>query len=66
MFDIIIIIVFLGFESAFWHVPVTIATSKDPSAVKFVLDKHSDTVTVEGMGPNDWILVSETLWIFVV
>ena len=41
-----------------WHVPVTIATSKNPSAVKFVLDKRSETITVEGVGPDDWILVS--------
>lgn len=41
-----------------WHVPVTIATSKNPAAVKFVLDKHLDTITMEGVGPNDWILVS--------
>ena len=48
----------VGFESVLWHVPVTIATSKNRTAVKFVLDKCSDTVTVEGVGPNDWILVS--------
>ena len=41
-----------------WQVPVTIATSKNPAALKFVLDKSSTTVTVEGVGPDDWILVS--------
>ena len=40
-----------------WKVPVTIATSKNPAALKFVLDKGSTTVTVEGVGPDDWILV---------
>lgn len=47
-----------GFESLLWHVPVTIATSNNPTAMKFVLDKCSDTITVEGVGPNDWILVN--------
>lgn len=41
-----------------WNVPITIATKTNPEAVKFVLDKASDTVTIEGVGPNDWILVS--------
>ena len=40
-----------------WQVPVTIATSKNPAAVKFVLDSQSTTITVEGVGPEDWILV---------
>lgn len=47
-----------GFESMLWKVPVTIATSKNPAALKFVLDSSSTTVTVEGVGPDDWILVS--------
>lgn len=42
-----------------WQVPVTIATSKNPAAMKFVLDKASATVTIEGVGPDDWILVSQ-------
>ena len=41
-----------------WRVPVTIATSKNPAALKFVLDTSSTSVTVEGVGPDDWILVS--------
>ena len=41
-----------------WNVPVTIATKANPEAVKFVLEKESDTVTVEGVGPDDYILVS--------
>lgn len=47
-----------GFESMLWRVPVTIATSKNPAALKFVLDTSSTTVTVEGVGSEDWILVS--------
>lgn len=42
-----------------WQVPITIATSKNPAAVKFVLCEMSATVTVEGVGPDDWILVSQ-------
>ena len=34
-----------------------IATSKNPAAIKFVLDSRLTTVTVEGVGPDDWILV---------
>ena len=46
-----------AFESYQWKVPVTIATSNNPAAVKIVLDKPSDTVTIEGVGADDWILV---------
>ena len=46
-----------GFESFLWHVPVTIATGDSPTAKKFILSKHCDSVTVEGVGPDDWILV---------
>ena len=46
-------------ESVLWHVPVTVATSTNRTAKKFVLEKHSDTVTVKGVGPSDWILVSK-------
>ena len=46
-----------GSDSRLWQVPVTIATRKNPEAMKFVLDKASMTVTVEGVGPDDWILV---------
>ncbi len=48
-----------GHESVLWKVPVTIATSKNPAAVKFVLEGQSTTVTVEGVGPDDWIMVRE-------
>ena len=41
-----------------WQVPITIATSQNPNALTFLLDKPSTTVTLEGVGPNDWILVS--------
>ena len=37
--------------------PVTIATGNSPTAKKFILNKRCDTVTVEGVGPDDWILV---------
>ena len=40
-----------------WQVPVTIATTKNPKAKKFLLDKASMVVTVEELGPDDWILV---------
>ena len=50
----------VGNESMLWQVPVTIATSKNPAAMKFVLDSRSTTVTVEGVGPDDWILVCDT------
>ena len=46
------------FGSMLWNVPVTIATKGNPEAAKFVLDKVSDTVTIEGVGPDDYILVS--------
>ena len=51
-----------------WQVPVTIATKTNPSAVKFVLNKTSDTVTVGGVRPDDWILVYArfTLSIYVI
>ena len=38
-----------------WAVPITIATSKKDNA--FVLEKESDTVVLEGVGPEEWILV---------
>ena len=41
-----------------WQVPVTIATSKNPEAMKFILDKASMIITVEELGPDDWILVN--------
>ena len=37
---------------------MTIATRNNSTTKKFVLNKRSDTVTVEGVGPDDWILVS--------
>ena len=50
---------FAGFESMQWQIPVTIATSKNRSALTFVLDKPSTTITLEGLGANDWVLVRE-------
>ena len=49
---------FLDFGSMLWKVPVTIATKNNPEAMRFVLEKACDTVTVEGVGPDDWVLVS--------
>ena len=46
-----------GFESLQWHVPVTIATGNSSTAKKFILNKQCDTITVEGVGPDGWILV---------
>lgn len=43
-----------------WNVPITIATKNNPETVRFVLEKASDTVTIEGVGPGDWILVIKT------
>ena len=40
-----------------WKVPITIATKGNPEAMKFVLEKMEDIVTVEGVGPEDYILV---------
>lgn len=48
-----------GFEDYLWQVPVTIATNKNKAAYKFLLDKKTATVTMEGVGPNDWILVRQ-------
>lgn len=44
-----------GFESMLWHVPITIATAQKRDAYKFVLDKESETVTLDGVKPDDWI-----------
>ena len=46
-----------GFESMLWHVPITIATAQKRDAYKFVLDKESETVTLDGVKPDDWIKV---------
>ena len=46
-----------GFEDMRWKVPVTIATSKNLSAMTFVLEKETETVTLEGVGADDWIMV---------
>ena len=45
------------FGSMLWNVPVTIATKSNPEAARFVLDKASDVITIEGVGPEDWTLV---------
>ena len=48
---------FQGFESMRWAVPITIATRKKRNALTFVLEKESDTVVLEGVGPEEWLLV---------
>ena len=55
-----------AFESMLWQVPVTIATSKNPEALKFVLDKTSTTITLEGVGPDDWILVCYVMVCYIL
>ncbi len=47
------------FGSMLWKVPVTVATKSNPEAVRFVLEKATDTVTVEGVGPGDYVVVRE-------
>ena len=41
-----------------WQVPITIATKDNPKAVELVLSQQSTTVTLEGVGEGDWVLVS--------
>ena len=48
----------VGFESAEWVVPITVATSKSDNALTFVLDKRTTSVVVENVCPEDWVLVS--------
>ena len=43
--------------SMLWNVPITIATKSNPEAVRFVLDKASDIVTIDNVTADDWILV---------
>ena len=59
MHSIIYLYVFFipDFGSMLWNVPVTIATKSNPEAARFVLDKASDVITIEGVGTEDWILV---------
>ena len=38
--------------------PITIATKKNAKAVQLVLSEESASVTVEGVGDGDWVLVS--------
>lgn len=47
-----------GFESMLWKVPITVATKGNPQAAKLVLSQQSTTVTLEGVGENDWVLVN--------
>lgn len=52
---------FAGFESMLWKVPITVATKGNPQAAKLVLSQQSTTVTLEGVGENDWVLVRSVL-----
>ena len=51
-------LLFIGFESMLWQVPITIATQGNAKALQFVLSQQSTTVTLEGVGEGDWVLVS--------
>ena len=48
----------IGFESMLWKVPIVIATKGNPQAASLVLTEQSTTVTLEGVGEGDWVLVS--------
>ena len=41
-----------------WKVPIVIATKGNPQAASLVLTEQSTTVTLEGVGEGDWVLVS--------
>jgi puromycin-sensitive aminopeptidase len=47
-----------GFESMLWKVPIVIATKGNPQAASLVLTEQSTTVTLEGVGEGDWVLVN--------
>ena len=49
-----------------WQVPVTIATAANREAYKFVLDKPSATITIEGVSADDWIKVGGAIILIVV
>ena len=42
-----------------WKVPITVATKGNPLAASLVLSEQSTTVTLEGVGEGDWVLVSD-------
>ena len=43
-----------------WKVPITVATKGNPLAASLMLSEQSTTVTLEGVGEGDWVLVSQT------
>jgi puromycin-sensitive aminopeptidase len=47
-----------GFESMLWKVPITVATKGNPLAASLMLSEQSTTVTLEGVGEGDWVLVN--------
>ena len=42
-----------------WKVPIAIATKGNPQAASLMLTEQSVTVTLEGVGESDWVLVRE-------
>ena len=40
-----------------WMIPITIATKKNQSAHSFLLDVKEATVTIDDVGPSDWVTV---------
>ena len=46
-----------GFENMLWQVPITIATSENQNAYKFVLNQRSTSVTINGVKDGEWIKV---------
>ena len=49
-----------------WQVPITIATASNKEALKFVLDKSSATITLEGISAADWIKVGVVYIIIII
>lgn len=52
-----------GFEPAeeyFWHVPITISTSKAPGeiAVKTMLDEKTTQIEIDNVGEDDWVKIN--------
>ena len=46
-----------------WLVPVTVSTASSPEEVvhKFILNAQEETVTVDGVKPDDWLKVIDSL-----
>lgn len=50
------------FGPMLWKVPVTVATKDKPDSSRFVLEKQSDVVTLEGVEPENYVLVSGSFY----